>query len=161
MCERFSGQTSMLVMVLAIIVIMALGVFLITSSIKPQSDEYNNLYVHNLLLSVLRANTGYRQPCDTIASAISCASLTPDRSCEGMSCYQFSARNIPAVIREVIKPSFDYYMIVQPENWEIVGGERITYGNPDVAKKRSRWTANEKILQYESNLQIQLIIAYR
>jgi hypothetical protein len=50
-------------------------------------------------------------------------------------------------------------MIIQPERWEIVGGERIEYGNPGVARKIPRWTANERILQYESNLQIQLIIA--
>ena len=159
--RKKSGQTSMILIVLAVIIFMAIGIFLLISSIKPKYEEYHNLYAHNLLLSVLRRNTGYGEDCDTISSTITCAHATYDRSCEGVNCRNLSYQIVPELIERVIKPTFDYCMIVEPENWEVVGGDRIVYGpRCDVVMSKSeRWTANEKVIREEGNFDIQMIIA--
>ncbi|UCC92122.1 MAG: hypothetical protein JSV39_02585 [Candidatus Aenigmatarchaeota archaeon] len=159
--RKKSGQTSMILIVLIIIIFMSIGIFLLISSIKPEYDEYYNLYAHNLLLSVLRRNTGYGGHCDTISSTVSCAHITSYRECDGVTCRNLSGEIVPDLIRRVIKPTFDYCMIIEPENWTVMGGDRIVYGSrcDVVMSKGQRWTANEKILQYEANLNIKMIIA--
>jgi hypothetical protein len=153
-----SGQTSMMLIVLAIIIFMVLGIFLLVSSLKPVNNEYYNLYAHNLLLSVLRRNTEYGGYCDTISSTISCAYMTSYRSCGGVECRELSVQIVPGLVEQLIKPTFDYCMIVEPEN--LTGGEQLVYGPRcnAVMAKRQIWTANEKILQYGANLNIKMVI---
>lgn len=153
-----SGQTSMMLIVLAVIIFMVLGIFMLISSLKQVSNEYYNLYAHNILLSVLRRNTGYGGYCDTVSSTISCAYMTSYRNCGGQECRSLSEQMVPELIGAVIKPTFDYCLIVEPEN--MTSGEQLSYG-PDcraVMAKRDRWTANEKILQYGANLNIKMVI---
>lgn len=159
--RKKSGQTSMILIVLIIIIFMAIGIFLLISSIKPEYEDYHNLYVHNLLLSVLRRNTGYGGDCDTISSTIACASQTDYRKCGNTNCRNLSSEIVPDLIRSVIKPTFDYCMIIEPENWTVMGGDRIVYGSrcDVVLGKGQRWTANEKILRYGANINIKMIIA--
>ena len=156
---RVTGQTSMILIVLIIIVFMAIGIFLLISSIKPVNDDYYNLYAHNLLLSVLRRNTGYSGYCDTISSTVSCAYMTSYRTCGGVECRNLSYEIVPALIERVIKPTFDYCMMVEPENGTY--GDQLLYGPrcDVVINKAVRWTANEKILQYGANLNIKMVIA--
>lgn len=160
--RKKSGQTSMILIVLVIIIFMVIGIFLFISSIKPEHDEYYNLYAHNLLLSVLRRNTGYGGDCETISSTITCASMTEYRECGNTNCRELSKQIVPDLIEQVIKPTFDYCVIVEPEI-SVTADEtnRITYGPRCnvVLSKGQRWTANEKILQHEANINIQMIIA--
>ncbi|MCK4531680.1 MAG: hypothetical protein KAT94_02335 [Candidatus Aenigmarchaeota archaeon] len=160
--RKKSGQTSMILIVLAVIIFMAIGAFLLISSIKPKYEEYHNLYAHNLLLCVLRRNTGYGGYCDTISSTIACAYMTSYRGCGATNCRDLSNEIVPNLIERVIKPTFDYCMIIEPEINVTVGEtDRIRYGpRCDVVMSKSeRWTANEKILQHEANLNIQMVIA--
>ena len=159
--RKKSGQTSMILIVLIIIIFMAIGIFLLISSIRPEYDEYNNLYAHNLLLSVLRHHTGYGGYCDTVSSTISCAYMTSYRNCRNTNCRNLSREIVPELVESVIKPTFDYCLIIEPQNWTVVGGDRIVYGPrcDVVTKKQERWTANEKILQEDANLNIKMIIA--
>ncbi len=159
--QKKSGQTSMILIVLIIIIFMGVGIFLLISSIKPEYEEYNNLYAHNLLLSVLRRNTGYGGYCDTVSSTVACAYMTSYRNCGGTNCRNLSSEIVPDLVKKVIKPTFDYCMIIEPDNWTVVGGDRIVYGDRCdlVIAKTPRWTANEKILQEEANLNIQMVIA--
>jgi hypothetical protein len=159
--QKKSGQTSMILIVLIIIIFMAIGIFLLISSIKPVYEEYNNLYAHNLLLSVLRRNTGYGGDCETVSSTIACASQTYYRKCGDTDCRNLSSVIVPDLVKRVIKPTFDYCMIIEPENWTVMGGDRLEYGSrcDVVLAKTERWTANEKILRYGGNINIQMIIA--
>jgi hypothetical protein len=148
----------MMLIVLAIIIFMVLGVFLLVSSLKPVNNEYYNLYAHNLLLSVLRRNTGYGGYCDTVSSTISCAYMTSYRNCGDEECRTLSSVLVPELVGNIIKPTLAYCLIVEPEN--LTGGEQLIYG-PDcaaVTSKGERWTANEKILQYGANLNIKMVI---
>ena len=158
--RKLTGQTSMILIVLMIILFMGLGIFLLMSSIKPEFDEYHNLYAHSLLLSVLRRNTGYGGYCDTISSTVSCAYMTSYRNCGEVTCKNLSAEIMPELIGKVIKETYDYCMIIEPETNQTYETEKIVYGpRCDVVRsKRERWVANEKILQHDANLNIQMII---
>jgi len=153
------GQMSMLVLVLGVLFFMMLAIFLFANSIKPKDVEYSNLYVHNLLLSSLRSTTGYNNPCLTVSDTLSCAYLTPERYCSEYQCSELASNVTRNAIEKVIKPTFDYFLVVEPENWGITGGERIEVGNPAVEHARPKYTANEKILIYGSNLRIVLMMA--
>lgn len=148
----------MILIVLVIVIFMGIGIFLLISSIKPVHDDYYNLYAHNLLLSVLRRNTGYGGYCDTISSTVSCAYMTSYRNCGGVECRNLSFEIVPQLIESVIKPTFDYCMTVEPENGTY--GEQLVYGPrcDVVTAKKTVWTANEKILQYGANLNIKMMI---
>jgi len=148
----------MILIVLVIVIFMGIGIFLLISSIKPVHDDYYNLYAHNLLLSVLRRNTGYGGYCDTISSTISCAYMTSYRNCGGVECRNLSFEMVPRLIESVIKPTFDYCMTVEPENGTY--GDQLVYGPrcDVVMAKKTMWTANEKILQYGANLNIKMMI---
>jgi hypothetical protein len=153
------GQTSIMLIVLVVVIFFVIGIFLLVSSIKPVNNEYYNLYAHNLLLSVLRSNTGYGGYCDTYSATISCAYMTAYRKCGGVECSNLSGEIVPQLIERLIKPSMDYCMVIEPENGTF--GSQIVYGpRCDVVMgKKSVWTANEKILQYGANLNIRMMIA--
>ena len=152
------GQTTMIVIILMIIVFMALGIFFVLSSFREPSKEYANLYTHNLLVSFLRSTTGLGSPCDSHADVIACAHLAPTE-CSGRNCAEIADEIIPDLLDKLVKENFDYYLVIEPENYALVGGKRIAYGNPAVGTKEEVSTANEKILQYESNIMIRLMIA--
>jgi hypothetical protein len=153
------GQMSMLVFVLGVVFFILLGIFLFTSSLKPADTEYANMYVHNLLLSVMRKTTGYGNPCISVSDTISCAYLTPNRICGNQKCSDIASNVTQEAIESVIKPSYGFILIVEPENWDVVGGERLKIGEASIESKRPHYSANEKILSYGSNLRIELIIA--
>jgi len=166
--NNLQGQTSLVMIVLLIVVFIGIGMFLLITSFTTEETDYYNLYAHNLLVSVMRAKTGYRSPCDTVADTVYCAMTGLGKQCRYLrddtvkkDCGEVSDEMTPQLIRKVLatKPSLDYYMIIQPEDPEYRGGETITYGNPDVQKRGRTWTANERILQYQTNLQVTLILA--
>ena len=157
--SRKKGQMSMLVFVLGVVFFIMLGIFLFTAGIKSSDTDYVNMYVHNLLLSAMRTSTGYPNPCISVSDTLSCAYLTPDRICGSRKCSEIAEEVTDNALGSIIKQNYDYYLVVEPENWDIMGGSVISIGNEAVAKKRPRFVANEKVLAYGSNLRIMLTIA--
>ena len=166
--NKFRGQTTLVLIVLIIIIFVAIGLFLLISAFKTEETEYYNLYAHNLLVSVMRAETGYKSPCETVSDTLYCTLTRLGKQCKlekdetiKKECREVADEVTPQLIRKILatKPSLDYYMIIQPEDPEHLGGETITYGNPDIKNMRRTWTANERVLRYQTNLQIQIIIA--
>jgi len=166
--NKRKSQTSLIMIVLIIIIFIGVGLFLLISAFTTEEMEYYNLYTHNLLVSVMRAKTSYKNPCETVSDTLYCAMTGLDRKCKSLDhetikkgCREVADEVTPELIRKVLttKPSLDYYMIIQPEDPEHLGGETITYGNPDVQNRGKTWTANERVLRYQTNLQIQLILA--
>ena len=156
------AQTSMVMLVLVLVVFMGLGIFFLSTMIQAEPSDYENLYTHNLLISVLRKSTDYGQPCETVASVASCFHRQIEcRNNFGVkkTCREIADEIIPQLIEDTIKPGYDYYMIIQPENYDIAGGPSITYGNPAVEDRVPHFTANEKVLQYDFDLRIELIVA--
>jgi hypothetical protein len=162
------SQTSLVMIVLIIIVLIGVGLFLLISAFTTEETEYYNIYTHNLLVSVMRARTDYKSPCETVSDTLYCAMTGLERKCKSSvdettskNCREVADEVTPDLIRKVLatKPSLDYYMIIQPEDPQYLGGETITYGNPDMENRGKTWTANERVLRYQTNLQIQLILA--
>ncbi len=154
----YKGQTTLMLIVIVIMLFMVLGVFMLSSSIsKYSNDEYNNLYVHNLLLSILRKETDYGGSCRTILDALICT-LTTNGKCGTKTCREVSDEVVPVLINSILKENFDYMLSVEPESYEVFGGERLVYGNPSLEYTSPRWTSNEKILRYEENMNIKMII---
>lgn len=166
--NKIKGQTSLVLIVLVIIIFVAVGMYLLISAFTVEGTEYYNLYAHNLLVSVMRAKTGYNNPCETVSDTLYCALTRLGKQCKltreesvRKDCREVADEVTPELIRKVLttKPNLDYYMIIQPEDPEHLGGETITYGNPGVKNRRNKWTANERVLRYQTNLQVKLILA--
>jgi hypothetical protein len=153
----------MIMIVFVVLIMIALGVFFLVSSVKPTISEYENLYVHNLILTVLRTDTGYRSPCTTISETMSSVALTPGRNCGGKINTEILDESVPLLIENILGDKYltkyDYYIKVEPENYEVAGGISKSYGNQALETRQKKWVANEKILQYQSNLRIMLILA--
>ena len=154
------GQTTLVVMVLAIIIFIILGLFFLTSSMsRPKNvSEYYNMYAHNLLLSITRADTGYGGICKSFADVGVCA-ITRNGMCGSVSCRDILSNDLKVKIDSIIKPDIDYVLIIEPENWELIGGERIVIGNQEIMNYDEKWAANEKILRKGENINIRLFIA--
>jgi len=166
--NKIRGQASLIMIVLIIIIFIIIGLFLLVSSFTTEETEYYNIYAHDLLVSVMRTKTGYQNPCETVSDTIYCSMTRVDRQCRysedesiRKSCRAVADEVAPGLISKVLatKPNLDYYMTIQAEDPEHLGGETISYGNPDVAGRGKTWTANERVLRYQTNLQIQLILA--
>jgi hypothetical protein len=156
------AQTSIVMIVIILFLFIGLGAFLFLTGIKNYvPNEYNNLYAHNLLLSVMRKDSGYSAPCRTVSEILVCAHSTPEKRCGGMRCKDLSDQVVPNLIGNTIKPNFDYLLIVEPDLWEIYGGYRLIYGNPNLERSRQLWQANEKVLAYDTNLNIKMIIVQK
>ncbi len=155
------GQTSMILMVFVILIMMTLGVLFLTYTIESPSSEYENLFVHNLLLSVLRKDTGYRSPCSTISETIGSVVMTQGMNCGGKTNVEVLDETIKPAIETILqdKPKYDYFIRIRPENYDIAGGMTRSYGNPELLDREMKWVANEKILQYESNIRVMLVLA--
>ncbi len=153
------GQTSMIVIVLMIIIMMGMGVFLLFSSIREPATEFNNYYAHNLLISVLRTHTGYGPPCTTVSETVSSAYLHPGTTCQGKPKTEVLEEIIPSLMGSVLRGSLEYYMVIEPESWDVSGGRRLEFGREWVDSAKNRWVANEKVLQYGSNLRVKLVIS--
>jgi hypothetical protein len=91
------GQTSMILIVLLLVIFAALAVFLMSMVRTVSQDEYMNLYVNNLMLSIMRADTGYSDSnCKLISDTVFCAFTSSSWPCgdSGMTCLDFANRSL-------------------------------------------------------------------
>ena len=154
------AQVSLVVIVLIIVIFMIIGIFMIASTkSKPENiDEYYNLYAHNLLLSILRSDTGYGGTCKTFSDVAECA-LVRNGMCGNRACIDIVKYDMKDDIERILKPKLDFLIIIEPENWENIGGNRIMIGNNNLIKRNRRWSANEKIIMSGENINVRLILA--
>ncbi len=95
--SRKRGQTNIIVAVIVIAVFITVIVALMSLLKTAPSSDYINIYVHNLLISTLRADTGYLEPsCKTVEDAIACVYTEPITYLCGdkMSCRQLADEKI-------------------------------------------------------------------
>ena len=92
----YKAQTNMILIILVIVVFGGLVLFLLSFARTVSQDEYMNLYAHNLLVSVLRTDTGYTDiDCKLTSDVIRCGFFSSDYRCgeQGPNCY--IARSFP------------------------------------------------------------------
>jgi len=157
--KGMKAQSSMILIILVIIIFGGLAVFLLGFAKTFSQPEYTNLYVHNLLLSVMRADTGYTDSkCKLLSDTLSCAFFESDWKCggDGPTCLRHVNDTIQQYIGsfELIQKSYKYLFIAKPEY--MTGGEvihpltnepmRIKIGDLSLEKVRvQKIVANEQV----------------
>jgi len=76
------AQSSMLLIVIVIMIFAGMAVFLLGLASTVGGNEFTALYVNNLLLSVMRTDTGYTDSkCKLVSDLVFCAYFTPEWQC--------------------------------------------------------------------------------
>ncbi len=168
------GQTTMVLIFLVLLLFAGTAIFLLTFAKNISQTDYMNFYVHNLLLTLMRSDTGYGDPnCKLVSDALSCAFFSPEYVCSGgaesLSCLELANSTATGYIERfsVVKKSYRYLLIVEPQGFTVLGldGEpfKISIGDTGVAAGRqTKYTANEQMRKAMSsgvyNLNAKLII---
>jgi len=80
--QRMKAQSSMLLIIIVIMIFVGLAVFLLGLASTVGGNEFTALYVNNLLLSVMRTDTGYTDSrCKLVSDLVFCAYFTPEWQC--------------------------------------------------------------------------------
>lgn len=77
-----SGQSSMLLIVIVIMVFVGLAVILLGITSTVGNNDLTSLYVNNMVLSMMRTDTGYTDvKCKLVSDLVFCAYFTPEWKC--------------------------------------------------------------------------------
>ena len=172
--NHLRGQTTMVLILLVILLFAGTAIFLLTFAKTVSQNDYMNLYAHNLLLSLMRSDTGYTDPnCKLVSDALACAFFSPDYLCgkgsEAVSCLSLANRTATDYIERfsMIKKSYRYLLIVEPQGFTVLGPDglpfKISIGDAGVALGRqTKYSANEQMRKATAtgvfNLNARLII---
>jgi hypothetical protein len=113
------AQTTAVLLLLVIIIFAGLGVFLLSMAKEVSQTEYMQLYTNQLLLSMLRTDTGYTEnDCRLLADAVSCVYFVhPNYRCggSGPTCFDLASSEIEGLLQkfEMIK-GYKYLLTVKP-----------------------------------------------
>lgn len=160
--KKLIGQTSMIMIVLVIIIIVGFSVFLLSIARNVPSSEYTDLYANNLLLSLMRSDTGYTDSrCKLVSDTLSCAFFESDWNCGGRGprCLDLINETVKQHIGSfsLVQKSYDYLFIARPEY--LSGGDvinpvtgeplRIKVGDPSIEERKSKKiVASEQIQKF-------------
>jgi hypothetical protein len=167
--KTMKSQISIILIVLIIIIFIGVTLFLLSFAETISQREYMNLYVHNLLLSVMRTDTGYiGSDCKLVSDLIACAFFKPTFICGNYTCLELANQTIYDYMSEfeLIKKNYRYLFTVTAPGYvpELEGEQiKLEFGDPELKGRIEKITANyyiEKVFgttQYI--LKAQLIIA--
>ena len=153
---KSKAQSSMILLVIVVLIFIALVIFLLSIAQTVSSNEYMNMYTHNLLLSILRADTGSNDPeCKYVSDLVSCSFFRPSGyQCSGleMTCQDLARSRIEYYMSRYaeLQGSFNYLLTVTPKGFIARTGEgdalKIEFGDPTLrSAKVQKWSANELI----------------
>lgn len=158
----------MILIVLVLIIFAGIAVFLFTFARTVSQEEYMNIYVHNLLLTTLRTDTGYTDAnCKLVSDTLACAFLHPAHRCGGTgpACLDLANQTVTEYLNksENVRKNYRYLLIVESETW---GGEagpyRLEIGDKALETERvTKISANEVIQREGAILGVRLIMAKR
>lgn len=150
------AQSSMILMVVIIVIFAAVGIFLLSLAETVSPKEYMGMYTQNLLLSILRADTGFNDPeCKYVSDLISCSYFQPSSymcSGLGMTCRELAQSRIDYYMSKYaeLQESLTYLITVTPRGFVARGEDdealKIEFGDPSLRDaKVQKWSANELI----------------
>jgi len=170
-CSVQKAQTNMILIIIVIIIFGGVVIFLLGFAKTISQAEYMNIYTHNLLLSVMRTDTGYTDAnCKLVSDAISCAFFVKTQcGGTGPSCISLANETVTDYMSrfELIKKGFRYLLKVTPEGFTPRSEPyEIEIGDKGLdTEKTEKFVANERIQKTmdigQLNLKVQLIIAKR
>jgi|GEM_PF-1322107 len=132
---RSKAQTSVILIVLIIIIFGGLTVFLLTFAQTLGRPEYTRLYATNIILSVMRTDTGFTDSkCKLVSDAMTCAFFESDWKCggNGPTCLDLVNETIREQVEgfELIQKSYRYLFIAAPIRLDPSSGEYVDILNP-------------------------------
>ena len=169
------AQTSMVLIVILLIVFAAAALILFNIVTNVSQEDYMDTYVNNLLLSIMKTDTGYTDSnCKLMSDTTACAFVLPDWRCgdSGMSCLEMADSRIGDYMDEfgMISENYRYllmvtsYGFISRTNLEQGEGLVLLFGDETLqdyqGKKRAANYAIQKSLSgNQYNLKVQLFIA--
>lgn len=148
------GQTSILAIAIAVIMVMFMMIFIFTTTITRQLSgdldaEYRNLYVTNLLLSVLNTETN----CGSFADMIK-TSYFGGRICTDEVIREKLDFHISEVLSATGNTNYEWLLETEPD-----GGTSIfQWGNPGVRDEPGYWDARTVLSSRGSRIVVKLYI---
>jgi len=168
------GQTTMMILVFMMLLFVGIGALLFSLAETVSQEDYMDLYVNNLLLSVMRTDTGYDDMnCKKISDLIACSFVMPDWICgdSGIRCkdmvndklsdYIGAFETISQNYRYVMKVSSQGFVAIDPIEGTpielIFGDEEL----PDlqVTKRTANYAIQKRLGGSNYNLKVSLSIA--
>lgn len=159
----------MILIVLLVIIFAGIAVFLFTLARTVSPEEYMNVYVHNLLLSIMRTDTGYTDAsCKLVSDLLACAAITPAHLCDGwgLNCLDLANQTVTEYMDrfEAIRKNYRYLLIVGSGGLvpTETGKPLLEIGDKALATARvTKITASEVIQREGYILEVTMIIARR
>ena len=129
------AQTSALLIVIVLIIFGSIAAFVLNITRTLDFDEYTNVYVNNLLLAVLRTDTGYTEPeCRLVSDLLTCAYFTPNYQCggDGPQCLNLANETITGHMSqfELVRKNYRYLFAIKPQGF--VSETSINIGDPQL-----------------------------
>ena len=168
------AQLNLLVIVFVLLFLAGIAVFLISAVQGISQDEYLNLYTNQLLLSVLREDTGFTDPaCRTNADLAACAFLTPSHPCDRLAantCSTLAETRVNAgfAAYDPLRPNLRWLLTVEPQGFVTFSGSQQLHwelGDATVKDSRQHYAANTRIQKQTASgpalLKVQLLISTR
>jgi len=160
-----------------IVIFGGIALFLLSFAKTIGQTEYMNMYAHNLLLSIMRTDTGYSDTnCKLVSDTLSCAFIMPNWKCEGsgQNCLALANERISSYMSYdfgLVREGFRYLFIVEPETFRSISPEtgepmKIKIGDLSLEEAEiTKLSANERIQKTTETghyvIKVQLIIAQK
>jgi len=150
--KRSSGQANIVMMVLVLFLVFGMFIFLLMMLQKPPESPLDNMYAHNMLLSIMRSDTGYpEEKCKTVADAVACAFFEPYYKCgDSVECARVADNRIADLLGKYsgYKQNNIYYIEASPEgrvvSW-MGSAVEIKRGDQSAKTSTQKSTAEQKI----------------
>ncbi len=174
--KAMKGQTTMIVLVFMLILFAGLGLFLFSLAETVSQEDYMDLYVNNLLLSVMRTDTGHDDiNCKSVSDIVACSFVMPDWICgdSGMRCRDIANQSLSEYIEafELISENYRYALQITSQGFvaiDPIEGKpmELVFGDAElIDSKESKRTANYVIQKRlggsNYNLRATLLISRR
>jgi hypothetical protein len=164
------AQTNMILIVILVLVFLGIAVMLLSLSQTVSQEDYLNLYTHNLLLSMMRSDTGYNSyDCKLVSDAVFCAFTLTDKPCGGgVTCHELAEQSITHYTDEFsqdISQNYRYLLEVTPSfcSRGDEGCRSMEFGDSGVLAAEDKWVANSAIQKSMSgttyNIKVRLYMA--
>ncbi len=138
------AQSSMILIIIVIMIFVAMIVFLLNLAGSVNRETYTNLYVNNLLLSVMRTDTGYTDSkCKLVSDLVFCAYFTPEWRCGNERCLDLANETLHkylGVFAKQTNSSMRYLFTVTTNTLATNEGEPITLEMGDASIKTAKAT---------------------
>lgn len=117
--KSYKAQTTLILIIFIIMIFAGAALFLLNLATTIKQTDYMNIYVHNLLLSISRTDTGYTDAdCKSVSDLLACSYSYPNHRCEGSGpeCFELANKTIYTLMKqfEKIRKNYRYLFIVEP-----------------------------------------------